>query len=78
MLSIQEFGNDPSNLIIGQVVHLAVDPAFVTDGVLDLARVRPVARLMRNSYSRTRELYDIPRPTYQGLQAAGATPKRQQ
>lgn len=78
VLSIQEFGNGPSNLIIGQVVHLAVDPAFVTDGVLDLARVRPVARLMHDTYSRTRELYDVPRPTYQGLQAAGATPKRKQ
>lgn len=76
LLSVQEYGNDPSYLIIGQVVHLAMDPAFITDGILDPARTRPVARLMRNSYSRTREIYEVPRPTYRGLREAGATPKR--
>ncbi len=76
LLSVQEYGNDPSYLIIGQVVHLAIDPAFVTDGVLDPARARPVARLMRNAYSRTREVYEVPRPTYRGLREAGVTPKR--
>ena len=76
LLNVQEYGNDPSYLIVGQVVHLAIDPAFVTDGVLDPARARPVARLMRNAYSRTREVYEVPRPTYRGLREAGVTPKR--
>jgi len=76
VLNVQEYGNDPSYLIVGQVVHLAIDPAFVTDGVLDPARARPVARLMRNAYSRIREVYEVPRPTYRGLREAGVTPKR--
>lgn len=76
VLSVQEYGAGPSHLIVGEVVHLAVDPAFMRDDILDYDRTRPVGRLAKTSYSRTREVYDLPRPTYAGLREAGATPKR--
>lgn len=74
VLDIQEWGNGPSFLIIGAVVHIAVDPALIADGLLDLARTRPVGRLARTGYSRTREFYAMPRPTYRALIEAGEKP----
>jgi flavin reductase (DIM6/NTAB) family NADH-FMN oxidoreductase RutF len=76
LLDIQEFGRGPSHLIIGEVVHIAIDPAFIADGILDVTRTRPVGRLARIAYSHTREFYAMPRPTYQGLLDAGAQPKK--
>ncbi len=72
---IQDFGHGPSHLIIGEVVHIAIDPAFIADGILDVTQTRPVGRLARIAYSHTRDFYAMPRPTYQGLLAAGAQPK---
>ena len=77
VLDIHEYGEGPSYLVVGQVVHVAIDPAFMRGDLMDYDRTRPVGRLAGASYSRTREVYDIPRPSWAGLQAAGATPKRQ-
>ncbi len=76
LLDIQEWGDGPSHLIIGEVVHIAVDPAFMANGLLDLTRTRPVGRLARIGYSRTAEFYDVPRPTYKGLVESGETPQQ--
>ncbi|MDQ6602148.1 MAG: flavin reductase family protein [Chloroflexota bacterium] len=76
LLDIQEYGAEPAHLIIGQVVHIAVDSAFLKDGILDYTQTRPVGRLARIGYSFTREFFAMPRPTYQGLLDAGAQPKR--
>jgi len=75
LLDIQEFGREPSHLIIGEVVHIAIDPAFLKDGILDYTQTRPVGRLARIGYAYTREFYAMPRPTYQGLLDAGARPR---
>ena len=50
LLDIQEFGREPSHLIIGEVVHVAIDPAFLKDGILDYTQARPVSRLARIDY----------------------------
>jgi flavin reductase (DIM6/NTAB) family NADH-FMN oxidoreductase RutF len=73
---IQAWGNDPAHLIIGEVVHLAIDPAVLKDGLVDDARVRPVGRLSGSGYSYTRDFFSMPRPTYRGLRDAGVTPRR--
>jgi flavin reductase (DIM6/NTAB) family NADH-FMN oxidoreductase RutF len=73
---IQEWGQTPSHLIFGEVVHIAVDPAFLKDGLLDYEATRPVGRLAGSGYSYTREFYAMPRPTYQGLLDAGTKPRR--
>ena len=73
---IQTFGNGPSYLIIGDVVHFAVDRALLADGVLDVTRSRPVGRLARGGYTLSHTFVDIPRPSYRGLLAEGRRPKR--
>ena len=75
---ILEFGHQPSYLIIGDVVHIALDSALVKDGILDTTRTQPVGRLARTGYVHSRSFFDMPRPTYRGLLAAGIQPKRQQ
>jgi flavin reductase (DIM6/NTAB) family NADH-FMN oxidoreductase RutF len=76
VLAIQEWGTEPSHLIIGQVVYIAADPAFLTDGLIDNTLSRPVGRLSGSGYSYTREFFAMPRPTYQGLLDAGVKPRR--
>lgn len=73
---IQAFGHEPSYLIIGDVAHIAVDPDLLTDGILDDRRTQPVGRLARTGYSHSRDFFDMPRPTYQGLLDAGQRPRR--
>ena len=76
LLDIQEWGQTPAHLIVGEVVHITIDPAFLNDGLLDYQETRPVGRLSGSGYSYTREFFAMPRPTYQGLLDAGATPRR--
>ncbi len=73
---IQEFGRGPSYLIIGDVVHIAVAPNLLVDGILDDTRTRPVGRLARTQYTHSRAFFDLERPTYRGLLEAGVRPKR--
>jgi len=64
---IQEYGDEPSYLILGDVVHIALDPAYVTDGILDATLTHPVGRLSRIQYSVCHDFFEMPRPTYRGL-----------
>ena len=73
---IQVFGDDPSYLVIGDVVHITVDPALMRDGILDDARTEPVARFARTRFSHSRDFFDLPRPTYRGLLESGVRPQR--
>jgi flavin reductase (DIM6/NTAB) family NADH-FMN oxidoreductase RutF len=73
---IQEFGHGPSYLIIGDVVHIAVDPDLLANGILDDTRTQPVDRLARTQYTHSRAFFDLERPTYRGLLEAGVRPKR--
>ncbi len=73
---IQEFGHGPSYLIIGDVVHIAVDPALLVNGILDNTRTQPVGRLARTQYTHSRAFFDLEHPTYRGLLEAGVRPKR--
>ncbi|PYN14664.1 MAG: hypothetical protein DME05_14570 [Candidatus Rokuibacteriota bacterium] len=54
----------PSNLVIGQIVHLHVrddvyDPA---SGRLDMHRLRPVGRLAGHLYTHVHEIFEMKRP----------------
>jgi flavin reductase (DIM6/NTAB) family NADH-FMN oxidoreductase RutF len=73
---IQEFGHGPSYLIIGDVVHIAVDPDLLVNGILDNTRTQPVGRLARTQYTHSHSFFDLERPTYRGLLEAGVRPKR--
>lgn len=78
MRDIQTFGggNDPSHLVIGDVVHITVDATLLRDGILDDARTQPVGRFARTQFAHSRDFFEIPRPTYRGLLDAGVRPQR--
>jgi flavin reductase (DIM6/NTAB) family NADH-FMN oxidoreductase RutF len=51
-------------LVIGQVVGVHLDECYVTDGIVDTAAIRPIARCgYRGDYTVVRELFDMPRPS---------------
>jgi flavin reductase (DIM6/NTAB) family NADH-FMN oxidoreductase RutF len=50
-------------LVIGQVVGVHLDERFVTEGIVDTAAIRPIARCgYRGKYTVVDELFDMPRP----------------
>jgi flavin reductase (DIM6/NTAB) family NADH-FMN oxidoreductase RutF len=50
-------------LVIGQVVGVHIDERYVTDGIVDTAAIRPIARCgYRGDYTVVTELFDMPRP----------------
>ncbi|MDB5447927.1 MAG: flavoprotein oxygenase family-like protein [Phenylobacterium sp.] len=61
-----------SHLVLGQVVGVHIDRAYLTDGKFDTARAQPLARCgYLSDYAVVRELFDMPRP-FQRAQAAKA------
>jgi len=64
VVQIIPIGNLPSNLVIGEVVHLHIrddvyDPA---SGRLDMHRLRPVGRLAGHLYTHVHEIFEMKRP----------------
>ena len=57
-------GNPTANtLILGQVVGVHIDPAFLKDGLFDTAAARPIARCgYLADYAEVAELFRLPRP----------------
>lgn len=73
---IQEFGHSPSHLVIGDVVHIAVDPEVLRDEIVDTTLTQPVGRLARTGYVHSRSFFYLERPSYRGLLADGSLPAR--
>lgn len=57
--------NDPGGrnaIVIGQVVGVHIDDSLISDGILDLSRVQPLARLGYFDYTVVNEMFSISRP----------------
>ena len=56
--------NEPAGnyAIFGEVIGIHVDPAIVEDGLVDVTRYRPVARLGYFDYATVSEVYQMFRP----------------
>ena len=57
--------NDPGGrnaIVIGQVVGVHIDDGLISDGILDLSRVQPLARLGYFDYTVVNEMFTISRP----------------
>lgn len=57
--------NDPGGrnaIVIGQVVGVHIDDGLISDGILDLSRVQPLARLGYFDYTVVNEMFSISRP----------------
>jgi len=65
IIEVKDLNGDPANrwLVLGQVVGVHIDPAFLRDGIFDTAAARTIARCgYRGDYSEVTELFDMPRP----------------
>jgi flavin reductase (DIM6/NTAB) family NADH-FMN oxidoreductase RutF len=53
-----------SFLVLGELVGVHIDPAFLKDGLFDTAAARPIARCgYRGDYAEVRSLFEMIRPT---------------
>jgi flavin reductase (DIM6/NTAB) family NADH-FMN oxidoreductase RutF len=57
-------GNNATDLIIGRCLMLHIDPAVLAeDGMVDVAKLRPIARLGRDEYAVIADTIRYPRPS---------------
>jgi flavin reductase (DIM6/NTAB) family NADH-FMN oxidoreductase RutF len=54
------------HLVTGQVVGVHIDDAMLVDGIFDIRRARPLARLGYLDYAEIREIFSARRPVYRG------------
>ncbi len=57
--------NEPDGrnaIVIGQVVGVHIEDGLISDGILDLSRVQPLARLGYFDYTVVNEMFSISRP----------------
>jgi len=59
---ILELGRAGQRLVLGEVLLVHVRDDLWRAGTIDVARLRPVARLAANEYSRLGEVFELPRP----------------
>jgi len=57
-----ELGRSRHSLVIGEVLVVHVRDDLYRDGTIDVARLRPVARLAGNEYCRLGEVFELDRP----------------
>jgi flavin reductase (DIM6/NTAB) family NADH-FMN oxidoreductase RutF len=60
-----------SSMVIGQVVGIHVADSVLVDGIVEVARMRPIARLGYNDYTVVDEVFTMPRLTGAQLQELG-------
>ena len=67
VLSVQQLKNlegeeVPRWLVLGQVVGMFIDEAYIKDGRFDTAAANPIARCGYTDYAEVKELFSIVRP----------------
>jgi flavin reductase (DIM6/NTAB) family NADH-FMN oxidoreductase RutF len=60
-----------ASLVIGQVVGIHIDDAVLVDGIVDVAKMKPIGRLGYNDYVVVDEVFTMPRLNARQLQALG-------
>ena len=57
--------DDMAALVIGEVVGIHIDERVLTDGMIDYAKLRPIARLgYRGDYVVVDEVFEMIRPSW--------------
>ena len=51
-----------NNLVIGEVIGIHIDESILTDGMVDIAKYRPLARLGYMDYTVVEETFSMDRP----------------
>jgi flavin reductase (DIM6/NTAB) family NADH-FMN oxidoreductase RutF len=49
-------------VVIGEVMNIHIDDSIIVDGMIDIARVRPIARLGYMDYSVVDNVFTMLRP----------------
>jgi flavin reductase (DIM6/NTAB) family NADH-FMN oxidoreductase RutF len=57
-----ELGRSRHSLVVGEVLRVHVRDDLYCNGSIDIARLRPVARLAGNAYCRLGEVFELARP----------------
>ena len=55
-------GENPTDLILGEVIHFHIDDAIIEDGLPSPQKLDPIARLGRQLYASLCDIREIPRP----------------
>ncbi len=55
--------NSRNTMIIGQVVGIHIDDSALTDGLIDIARIKPIARLGYMDYTVVEKVFTMRRPS---------------
>jgi flavin reductase (DIM6/NTAB) family NADH-FMN oxidoreductase RutF len=55
-----------NNTVFGRVVGVHINKAIIQDGMIDMTRFQPIARLGYNDYTVVREVFSMKRPIYPG------------
>ncbi len=63
-----------SSIVVGQVVGIHIDDSLITDGMVDITRARPIARLGYMDYCVVDEVFEMMRP--ESPEAAVAAAKK--
>lgn len=50
-------------IVIGQVVRIHIDDTFIEDGMVDIARIKPIARMGYRDYSVVESVFSMTRPS---------------
>jgi flavin reductase (DIM6/NTAB) family NADH-FMN oxidoreductase RutF len=57
-------GSDRNSIVIGQVVGVHIADSVITDGMVDVLKILPVARLGYMQYAVIDKVFNMPRPTW--------------
>ncbi len=61
----------PNRMVIGRVVGIHIADAVIVDGMVDIVRLDPIARLGYDDFARVRETFTLTRPRWPEDAAAG-------
>jgi flavin reductase (DIM6/NTAB) family NADH-FMN oxidoreductase RutF len=66
MKTVELIGSDGrrnrSSVVFGEVIGIYIDDRVIVDGMLDITRIRPIARLGYFDYAVVDEIFAMPRP----------------
>ena len=54
--------NAPNRAVFGEVVGIHIDEGILTDGLIDVAKLQPIARMGYKDYAKVTELFSMTRP----------------
>jgi flavin reductase (DIM6/NTAB) family NADH-FMN oxidoreductase RutF len=65
---IIEVGRQPAYLVLGEVVLFHVSEEVLTDGRVDVAKLKPIARLGGSDYAHVRDVFSLARPAFRAVE----------